>query len=90
MRGNDIVVDALRDVQHSMGGSIDATQGQLEEFQGRFVGLGLLRGDDCIEVYAELRARAREQIIVHIRENRQPKATLELAKSVNQMCIRDR
>src|ERR1700674_967934 len=64
-----------------MGRSMDSVEREFEEFKRRFVGLGLLCGYDLIEVNPELRARAGEEIVVHIGEDRQPKACLELPKS---------
>src|ERR1700736_3309001 len=61
--------------------SIDSIEGEFEEFQRGFVGMGLLRGDDLIEVNSQLTLRAGEEIVVHIGENRKSKARLELPES---------
>jgi hypothetical protein len=73
------MIDALAYVQHTMGRSVDAAQGILKDFQRWLVGLGLLRSDDGIELNSQLRARAGEECVIDIRNNRQPKAGLELA-----------
>ena len=44
------MVDALSDVQDTMRRSIDSAESQLEQFQRRFISLGLLRGDDLVEL----------------------------------------
>src|SRR5579864_6167684 len=75
-------------MQDTMCRSVDATECEFEEFERRFVGLSLLRGDDFIEVCAKLRPCRREEIVVHIRENRYSKASLELPKCGD--CVRPR
>ena len=75
------MVNALAHVQDAMGGSIDAAQGQFEQLQRRFVGLGLLCGDDFVEFNFQLGAGEGEEIVVDVGENREAKARLELAES---------
>jgi hypothetical protein len=48
------MIDALADVKHAVSGSIHTAEREFEEFQRGFVGLCLLRGDDFVEVDAEL------------------------------------
>jgi hypothetical protein len=54
------VVNALADMQHSMCRSVAAAQSYFAQFQGGFVGQGLLRGNDRVEINFELGPRGGE------------------------------
>ena len=81
LSGNHIVVNTLPDMQHPMGRGVNAAQGQLKKLQRRFVGLGLLRGDDFVEIDLELGPSSGEEIVVDIGENREAKAGLQLRRA---------
>jgi hypothetical protein len=74
------VIDALAHVEHAVGGSLDSTQRQLEQFQRGLVGLSLLSGDDFVKFDSEQRTGAVEEIVVHVGEDGQAEAGLELAE----------
>src|SRR5579864_7314916 len=64
-----------------MRGNPDTVEGEFEKLQRGFVGLSLLCSDDFVEVHPKLGSRAGEKVIIDVGKNRQPEATLELAKS---------
>ena len=55
--------------------------GMREDLPGRFVGLRLLRSDDAVDVTAQLRHVARDDVVVGVGDDAQPKAhALELGQ----------
>src|SRR5579863_3234908 len=80
LSGNHIVVDALADMENAVRGGLDACESQFENLQRRFVGLCLLSSNDLVEFHFELWPRSREKIVVHVGNNREAIAALELAQ----------
>jgi len=75
------VIEALAYMQDAMGWRVNATEGQLKEFERGLVSLRLLRGDDFIESDFELRSGAREQIVVDIGKDGESEPRFQLSQS---------
>src|SRR5205085_11914090 len=78
--GNDVVIDALSDVENAMPWGLDAGQSKFKKFPRGFVGLGLLRSDDCVEIDAKLGASSGEEVVVDVGEDSETEAVFELTK----------
>src|ERR1700676_3491416 len=63
LRRKHIVVNALADMQHTLRRQPKSLQGQVKRSQGRFVRLGLLRGNDLVKLDLQVPRASREEII---------------------------
>ena len=69
-RRNDVVHEALRGVQPAR--TTEPRARRLEVRRRRLVSADLLRGDHELEVDGQVAPRAREQVVVHVREDGEP------------------
>src|SRR5215469_4026052 len=77
------MVDALTHVQHAMRGRLDTAERQLEELQRGLVGLRLLRCNDVVEAYFELRSGTGEQFVIDVGQDREAKSRFQLMQCIN-------
>jgi hypothetical protein len=64
------MVDTLADVQYTLAGSADPTQGKIKNLQGWFISACLLCRSDVIECNSKLWLSVGEKIVVDVGNDR--------------------
>ena len=77
LRGPDVVVEALRHVEHALARQLHALEGEVEVRGGGLVRPRLLGCDDPVESDAEPPCGRLEQIVVDVGDDREPAAGVE-------------